>query len=260
MSGILDRLFSLNGRTALVTGGTSGIGRMIATALVQAGASVHVVSRKAAACEETAAALSAFGEAHALPGDVGTHAGCLAIAEAFRGASPKLDILVNAAGVTWGAPIEAYPDAAWDKVLGVNVKGVFHLTVALLPELRAAASAAEPARVINIGSVHGIFPPDLESYAYSASKAGVHHLTRHLAKQLGPEHILVNAIAPGPFESRMMSATLAEHGDALAAEAATGRIGADDDMAGVAIYLAGRASANVTGAVIPVDGGYSTTR
>lgn len=257
---VLNRLFSLRGRTALVTGGTSGIGLMIATAFVAAGARVYVVSRKAAACETTARELSQLGECLPLAGDVGRQEGCIAIAEAFRHREKSLDILVNGAGATWGAPLAEYPDAAWDKLLGINVKGLFQLTVALLPELEAAASAERPARVINIGSVHGDVLPDYETYAYSSSKAAAHHLTRHLAKRLGPSHITVNAIAPGPFPSRMMDAMIADHGDELVAQTATGRLGEPDDMAGVAIYLASRAGANVTGTVISVDGGYGTVR
>ncbi len=256
----LDRLFSLAGKVAIVTGATSGIGQMIATAFVNAGARTYVNSRKAPACEQLAKALSAHGECRPLPGDVGSKDGCGKIAADFRAQESKLHVLVNAAGATWGAPIAEYPESGWDKVFGINVKGIFHLSVALLPELRAAGSAEDPARIVNIGSVHGDVAPPWESYAYSASKAAVHHLTRHLAKRLGPDHVIVNAIAPGPFPSRMMAATIAEQGDALVKETATGRLGTDDDMAGVAIYLASRASANVTGAIIPVCGGYGTLR
>ena len=257
---ILSRLFSLKDRIAVVTGATSGIGQIIASALVQAGAKVYVVARKAAHCEKISRELSALGDCRALPGDVSTQTGCLAIADGFRRSERQLHVLVNAAGTTWGAPIEDYPDSAWDKVLAVNLKGVFQLTAALLKELEAAGTADDPAKVINIGSVHGFVPPPWESYAYSASKAGVHHLTRHLAKRLGPRHIVVNAIAPGPFQSRMMSAIIEKEGQDLIQETATGRLGRDDDMAGVAIYLASRAGAHVTGAIIPVDGGYGTTR
>lgn len=257
----LQRMFSLAGHTAIVTGGTSGIGRMIADGLVQAGARVYVTSRKADACAATAAELSASGgDCRPLPGDVASHDGCVKIGEAFRAQESKLNVLVNAAGATWGAPIEQYPDSAWDKVVNINVKGPFNLTVALLPELRAAGTAADPARVINIGSVHADVAPPWDSYAYSASKAGIHHLTRHLAKRLGRDHIVCNAVAPGPFPSRMMAATLKEIGDDLIKETATGRLGQAEDMAGVAIYLASRGAANVTGAIIPVCGGYGTLR
>jgi NAD(P)-dependent dehydrogenase (short-subunit alcohol dehydrogenase family) len=256
----LNRLFALEGKTAIVTGATSGIGEMIATAFVHAGARTYVNSRKADACEKVAKALSAFGDCRPLPGDVGSRDGCLKIADAFRSQESKLHVLVNAAGATWGAPIESYPDAGWDKVLAINVRGPFNLSVALLPELRADGTADDPSRIINIGSVHAEVAPPWDSYAYSASKAGVHHLTRHLAKRLGREHIVVNAIAPGPFPSRMMAQTIAEQGDELVKETATGRLGIADDMAGIAIYLASRAASNVTGAIIPVCGGYGTLR
>lgn len=256
----MERLFSLEGRTALVTGGTSGIGKMIAAAFTSAGARTYITSRKPEACEKLARELSSHGECRPLPGDVGSKDGCVKLADALRAQESKLHILVNAAGATWGAPIAEYPDSGWDKVMGINVRGVFNLSVALLKELRAAGTAEEPSRIINIGSVHGFVAPPWESYAYSASKAAVHHLTRHLAKRLGPDHVIVNAIAPGPFPSRMMASTIAEQGDQLVKETATGRLGRDDDMAGVAIYLASRASANVTGAVIPVCGGYGTLR
>jgi NAD(P)-dependent dehydrogenase (short-subunit alcohol dehydrogenase family) len=186
--------------------------------------------------------------------------GLMILAAEFAQREPSLDILVNNAGANWGAPLAEYPDEAWDKVLGLNVKGVFALTRALLPQLEAAASDDDPARVINIGSIDGLQVPALETYAYSASKAAVHHLTRVLAKKLSGSRITVNAVAPGPFESKMMAATLETFGEAIAKDCPMGRIGRPDDMAGVAIYLASRAGAYVTGAVIPVDGGISTTR
>jgi NAD(P)-dependent dehydrogenase (short-subunit alcohol dehydrogenase family) len=171
----------------------------------------------------------------------------------------KLDILVNNAGANWAAPIDEYPEAGWDKVLDVNLKSVFFLTRALLPLLRAAGTHVDPARVINIGSIDGLHVPGLETFAYSSSKAAVHHLTRTLARRLARENINVNAVAPGPFESKMMAETLKTFGEAIKAAAPRGRIGEPEDMAGVAIYLASRASAYVTGAVIPVDGGIATT-
>ena len=256
----MQRLFSLEGRTAVVTGATSGIGHMIATAFVHAGARTYVNSRKAEACERVAKELAVFGDCRPLAGDVGTKEGCLKIATSFRTQESKLHVLVNAAGATWGAPIADYPESGWDKVIAINLRGVFNLSVALLNELRASGSADDPSRIINIGSVHGDVAPPWESYAYSASKAGVHHLTRHLAKRLGPDHIIVNAIAPGPFPSKMMAATIAEQGAELIKETATGRLGVEDDMAGIAIYLASRAASNVTGAIIPVCGGYGTLR
>jgi len=252
-------LFSVEGKTVLVTGGSRGIGLMIARGFAEHGAKVYVASRSEAACAETAAELSKYGACVAVPADLSTEAGCNALAAAIAAEEPKLDVLVNNAGANWGAPIEEYPDSAWDKVLALNVKAIFHLTRACLPMLTAAAAADAPARVINVGSIDGLHVPDLETYAYSASKAAVHHLTRTLAKRLARERITVNAIAPGPFPSKMMKVTLAEFGEAIVGAVPLRRIGEPEDMAGVAIYLASRAGAYVTGAVIPVDGGMATT-
>jgi NAD(P)-dependent dehydrogenase (short-subunit alcohol dehydrogenase family) len=250
-------LFSIAGKTALVTGGSRGIGKMIATGYVEAGAKVYVSSRKAEACNELAAELSDLGECVALPADLSTEPGCRALAAALAERESRLHILVNNAGNTWGAPFEEFDDAAWDRVLSLNVKGVFHTTKFLTPLLRAASSPDDPARVINIGSIDGITVSVLESYSYGASKAAVHQLTRHLAKRLAPS-ITVNAIAPGPFESKMMAATLEAFGEQIVAGAPLKRIGRPDDMAGAAIFLASRAGSYLTGAVIPVDGGIAT--
>jgi NAD(P)-dependent dehydrogenase (short-subunit alcohol dehydrogenase family) len=254
----VNDLFSIEGKVALVTGGSRGIGLMIARGFVQSGARVYVSSRKAEACEEAAAELSKQGTCIALPADVSDETGCQRLAAELSQREPRLHVLVNNAGANWGAPLAEYPDAAWDKVLALNVKSVFHLTRALLAPLEAAAAEDGPARVINVGSIDGLHVPALETYAYSASKAAVHHLTRVLARKLAPK-ITVNAIAPGPFESKMMAETLRRFGDAIAASCPLGRIGAPEDMAGVAVYLASRAGAYVTGAVLPVDGGISTT-
>ena len=250
-------LFSISGKTALVTGGSRGIGKMIATGFVEAGAKVYVSSRKAEACDELAAELSRVGECIALPADLATEPGCRALADALAERESMLHILVNNAGNTWGAPFEQFDDAAWDRVLALNVKGVFHTTKFMTPLLRAASGPDDPARVINIGSIDGIMVSVLETYSYSASKAAVQQLTRNLAKRLAPS-ITVNAIAPGPFESKMMAATLEAFGEQIAAHAPLKRIGRPDDMAGAAIFLASRASAYLTGALIPVDGGMST--
>jgi NAD(P)-dependent dehydrogenase (short-subunit alcohol dehydrogenase family) len=226
---------------------------------VESGARVYIASRKAEVCEAVAAELSEVGTCLPLPADLGSTEGARALAAALREREDALHVLVNNAGANWGAPIEEFPDSAWDKVLNLNVKNVFRLTVELLAPLRAASAPGDPARVINIGSIDGLGPPLLETYAYSASKAAVHHLTRHLARRLAPE-ITVNAVAPGPFESKMMEATLDRFGDAIRDSNPLKRIGEPEDMAGVALYLASRAGAYLTGAVIPVDGGTASLR
>jgi len=253
-------LFSLEGKTALVTGGSRGIGLMIARGYVEAGARVYISSRKADVCEQVAAELSAIGPCAALPADLQTEDACRALADDYGEHESGLHVLVNNAGANWGAPLEEFPAAAWDKVLNLNLKAPFFLTRALLPKLEATGTADDPARVINIGSIDGIQVPVLNTYSYSSSKAAVHHLTRVLARELGPRHVTVNAIAPGPFESKMMAETLEQFGDAIAATSPLGRIGRPDDMAGAAIYLASRAGAYVTGTVLPVDGGIATTK
>jgi NAD(P)-dependent dehydrogenase (short-subunit alcohol dehydrogenase family) len=253
----MSELFDIAGKTAVVTGGSRGIGRMIAEGFVRAGVRTIISSRKAEVCDEVAAELSAHGECISIPADLSTEAECGRLAEAVDERSPLVHILVNNAGATWGAPLETFDDAAWDRVLNLNLKGVFHLTKFLLPQLEAAGTDDDPARVINIGSIDGIHVPMLETYSYSASKAGVHHLTRHLARRLAPR-ITVNAIAPGPFESKMMAATLNAFGEQIAAAAPLKRIGRPDDMAGTAIFLASRAGAYLTGAIIPVDGGIAS--
>jgi NAD(P)-dependent dehydrogenase (short-subunit alcohol dehydrogenase family) len=250
-------LFSIAGKTALVTGGSRGIGRMIAGGFVEAGAKVYVSSRRAEACEAVAAELSQVGLCLSLPADLSTEAGCRELAAELARREDRLHVLVNNAGNTWGAPLEEFDDAAWDRVLSLNVKGVFHTTKFLLPLLEAAATGDDPARVVNIGSIDGIHVPVLETYSYSASKAAVHQLTRHLARKLAPR-ITVNAIAPGPFESKMMAATLDAFGAQIAAGAPMKRIGRPDDMAGAAIYLASPAGAYLTGVILPVDGGIAT--
>jgi NAD(P)-dependent dehydrogenase (short-subunit alcohol dehydrogenase family) len=256
----MSELFSIAGKVALVTGGGSGIGWMIAEAYARVGAKVYIASRKKEELEARITELGDAGELIALVADLSTEAGCNALADEFEAREDRLDILVNNAGANWGAPYEEFPDAAWDRVLNLNVKGVFHLTRRLTATLAKSGSAADPARVINVGSIDGIGVPALETYSYSASKAAVHHMSAVLAKKLAPRHITVNAVAPGPFQSRMMRATLERAGDAVAKMVPLGRIGAPEDMAGIAIFLASRAGAFVTGTVIPVDGGISGTR
>jgi NAD(P)-dependent dehydrogenase (short-subunit alcohol dehydrogenase family) len=251
----MQNLFDISGKVALVTGGSRGIGEMIATGYVENGAKVYVSSRKATVCQQIADKLSERGTCIALPADVSTLAGIESLVAEIGAREQKLDILVNNAGATWGAAIDDYPENGWDKVVDLNMKSVFFLTQKLLPLLRASASAASPARVINIASINGINPTFLETYAYTSSKAGCIMLTRHLAKRLAAENILVNAIAPGPFPSQMMAATLAERGDEVIGEVPLGRIGQPEDIAGVAIFLASRAGAYTTGATIPCDGG-----
>lgn len=252
-------LFSIEGKVAIVTGGSRGIGLMIARAMVEAGAKVYISSRKSEVCDEVAAELSKIGECISAPADLSTVDGCKQLAEAVSAQESELHILVNNAGAAWGAPIEEYPEAGFDKVMDLNVKGVFFMTQQLLPLLRKAASPDDPARVINIGSIDGIRVPLLQNYAYSASKAALHMLTRHMAHHLVEDHIAINAIAPGPFPSKMtkfMFDSLGEEG--VAANVPLGRAGRPDDVAGVAIFLSSKAGAYLTGAVIPCDGGVST--
>jgi NAD(P)-dependent dehydrogenase (short-subunit alcohol dehydrogenase family) len=251
-------LFSIEGKTAVVTGGSQGIGLMIARGYVEAGAKVYISSRKKDVCDQVAAELSARGTCISVPANLSTEAGAKALAQEVARHESALHILVNNAGANWGAPLAEYPDSAWDKVLALNLKAPFFLTRELLGLLEKGARPGDPARVINVGSIDGLQVPRLETYAYSASKAGVHHMTRVLARALAPQGITVNAVAPGPFQSKMMAVTLDRFRDIIVASCPLGRIGEPDDMAGVAIYLASRAGAYLTGAVIPVDGGIST--
>jgi NAD(P)-dependent dehydrogenase (short-subunit alcohol dehydrogenase family) len=257
----IERLFSLTGKVALVTGGSRGIGYMISQGLLQAGARVYITARNAKACEEAAQSLSAYGECQAIPADITQAAGLQSLCEQICGREPALHILVNNAGAAWGDRFETYPDSAFDKLMSVNVKAVFSLTQALTPLLEATAlSAGDPGRVINIGSMDGLHIPTVTgvgTYAYTASKAAVHHLTRHLAVELGHRNITVNAIAPGFFPSKMTDQLFTHHLADIEHNSLLGRAGQDEEMAGIAIYLSARAGAYTHGAVIPVDGGTS---
>jgi NAD(P)-dependent dehydrogenase (short-subunit alcohol dehydrogenase family) len=253
----MSGLFDVSGKTAVVTGGSRGIGLMIARGLVQAGAKVFISSRNAEDLEAAAAELQKDGSCEAIPADLSTPDGARGLGQAVMERTDTLPILINNAGATWGAPLAEFPPSGWDRTMHTNVEGIFHLTVSLLPALRSAASAEDPARVVNIGSVDGMRVPSVENYSYSASKAAVHMLTRHLAKRLAPEHITVNAIAPGPFESKMMAWMLRdeESRQAIHDMVPLARIGRPDDAAGLTIFLCSRAGSYLTGAVIPLDGG-----
>jgi NAD(P)-dependent dehydrogenase (short-subunit alcohol dehydrogenase family) len=231
---------------------------MIARGFVEHGARVTICSRKGEVCQEAAEELSKLGTCVPLAADLSSMAGVEQLVQEISTREPQLDVLVNNAGANWAEELESYPESGWDKVMTLNLKSIFFLTRSLLPRLRAAASHADPARVINIGSVDGLHAPLLDTFAYSASKAGLHHLTRVLARKLAPDDITVNAVAPGPFQSKMMAETLERFGDQMVATIPRRRIGEPEDMAGVAIYLASRAGAYLTGAVIPVDGGSTT--
>ncbi len=259
-----QNLFSIKGKVALVTGGSRGIGEMIAAGFLASGARVYISARKAEACDATAARLSAeySGECISIPGNLAEMAGIEAVAAEVARREQKLDILVNNAGVSWGAPIDEFPEMGWDKVMDTNVKGVFFLTQKLLPLLRRAGTAEDPARIINVGSIDGIKNPIFENFSYGPSKAAVHHLTRVLAAHLVKKNIIVNAIAPGPFPTYMLSTGVGGRGDvdktdwgAVGRGNPRGRVGTAEDIAGLAIFLCSRASAYTVGEVITCDGG-----
>lgn len=248
-------LFSLEGRVALITGGSRGIGKMIAKGYLEYGAKVYISSRKADQCDATAQELSVNGAVCiSLPQDISTVDGCQALAKRFTALEPKLDILVNNAGAAWGAAFDEFPEHGWDKVMDLNLKSPFFLTQALHSSLCAAATSQKPAKVINIASIIGIMIDAQETYSYHASKAGLIHLTRRMAKRLASDFIAVSGIAPGAFASEM-NKVARDHGDEVAKNIPMLRIGRDEDMAGVAIYLASRAGDYVVGETIVVDGG-----
>jgi NAD(P)-dependent dehydrogenase (short-subunit alcohol dehydrogenase family) len=255
----VDSLFSLKGKTAVITGGSRGIGLMIARGFLESAAKVYISSRKKDVCDSVATELSKVGDCISVPADVSTLAGCQLLAQQIASAEPRLHILVNNAGAAWGAPFADYTEAGWDKVIDTNVKSTFFLTRELMPLLEKAATPEDPARVINVGSIDGIKAPFLETYAYPASKAAVHHMTRDLAVKLAGRNVTVNAIAPGPFPSQMTKWMLETYQKQIETTCPLRRIGNSADMAGVAIYLASRAGAYVNGVVIPVDGGICIT-
>ena len=255
-------LFSLKGRTALVTGGSRGIGRMIAEGFLAQGARVYITARKAAACNQAAQELSAFGECISIPVDVSTLDGCKALAAEFASRETALDILVNNAGAAWGAAFDEFPESGWDKVVDLNLKTPFFLTQALAEPLRKAAAAngrARPAKVINIASIDGVSVNPQETYSYAASKAGLIHLTRRMALRLIEDNIVVTAIAPGAFASDM-NRDARDQAEAVSQRIPARRIGVAEDMAGAAIYLASRAGDYVVGSTLVVDGGVTHAR
>jgi NAD(P)-dependent dehydrogenase (short-subunit alcohol dehydrogenase family) len=254
----MNDLFSLQGRTALVTGGSRGIGRMIAAGFLRAGARVYISARKAEACDATAKELSALGPCVSLPADVSTLEGAHALVAAYLAREHSLDILVNNAGAAWGAPFDEFPEKGWDKVVDLNLKTPFFLTQALHEPLRRAA-AQRPAKVINIASIDGVSVNPQETYSYAASKAGLIHMTKRMALRLAEDNIVVSAIAPGAFASEM-NRDARDHGDEIAARIPAKRIGTEEDMAGAAIYLASRAGDYVLGSTLIVDGGVTYAR
>jgi NAD(P)-dependent dehydrogenase (short-subunit alcohol dehydrogenase family) len=253
-----SQLFSLKGRSALITGGSRGIGRMIAEGFLAQGARVYITARKAEACDAAAREMSALGQCVSLPCDVSTLEGVQALVAELQKHEKTLDILVNNAGAAWGADYASFPEAGWDKVVDLNMKTPFFLTQALTPMLKAAATD-HLAKVINIASIDGIAVNPLETYSYAASKAGLIHLTRRMATRLAQDRIVMTAIAPGAFASEM-NRTARDHGDEVAKRIPAGRIGEPEDMAGAAIFLASRAGDYVMGSTLVVDGGVIHTR
>ncbi len=255
----IEDLFSVRGKTVVITGGSRGIGEMIARAYIDNGARVIITARNAAACEALAAELSQIGDCTAIPADLSQMAEIDRFAAAVAAITDRVDVLFNNAGASWGAPFDSFPEVGWDKVMDLNVKSVFFLTQKLIKLLEAAASPADYARVINIGSIDGQHVSGIETYSYAASKAGVLHMTKMMAKNLAGRHIAVNAIAPGYFPSKMTAAIAEEFSSKSLADTPMQRRGDSDDMGGVALFLGSRASGFLCGSVVTVDGGYATT-
>ncbi|MEN9885819.1 MAG: hypothetical protein RL758_397 [Pseudomonadota bacterium] len=254
---LINELFGVAGKTVLITGGAKGIGAAITTAFVKCGAKVFICSRDLESCRALAAELAPFGECTPLACDIASDEDRKRFTADFRSRVPRLDVLINNAGALWAAPIEEYPESGWDKVYDLNVRGVFFLIRDLLPLLEAAGTSEDPARIINVGSINALHLPAHETYAYTSSKAALHHLTRHLASQLVRRHIVANVIAPGQFPSKLLKGTIERKGlDSVVANIPLGRLTNEADMAGVAIYLASKAGAYLTAVEIPVDGGY----
>ena len=260
MTLVIDDLFSVKGKVVLVTGGSRGIGLAIAEGFVRGGARVYVSSRKSEACQLAAEELSQHGECHPLPADVTTTEGRDALRRAVAQRERGLDVLINNAGALWAETLEDYPESGWDKVFNLNVKGVFFLIQAFAALLKAAATPDDPSRIINIGSIDALHVPTHETYAYTSSKAAVHQLTRHLARQLAPDSVTVNVIAPGLFRSKMLEGTIEKLGeDTMLKPVPLKRFVSRSDIAAASIYLASPAGSYLTGVTLPVDGGTSTT-
>jgi NAD(P)-dependent dehydrogenase (short-subunit alcohol dehydrogenase family) len=251
----MENLFNLNGKIALVTGGSRGIGAMIAEGFVRNGVKTYISSRKSDPCNKKAKELSKYGECISIPADLTDMNEMDKLVTKIKDKETKLNILVNNAGAAWGASFDDFPEIGWDKVMDTNVKSVFFLTQKLVDILEASASTSDPSRIINIGSIDGLGIPRAETYSYPASKAAVHQLTKVLANRLANRNINVNAIAPGPFQSNMMAHTLEEYGEQIKSSVPRGRIGVPEDMAGASIFLSSKASSYITGSIIPVDGG-----
>lgn len=252
-------LFDLTGRVAVVTGGSKGIGRMIADGLVRRGVRVYITARHGAVCHQTAEELSAFGECIAIPNDLGSLDGVNELAAELRQRESKLDILVNNAATGWVAPFDEFPEKGWDKALNLNLKAVFFLLQQLAPLLRAAASAEQPAKVINISSVDALYPSSDPSYSYTAAKAGLNHLTRHLAKDFAPDHVYINTIVPGAFATDM-NVTARDNPELITPHIPAGRIGRPEDIAGTVVYMASRAGDYLMGETLALDGGFTYAR